>query len=314
MPFLNLTPAEAAKVAAYLSTRRQQESEPDSVNLGNPELAAWGRTLITMYNCHGCHVVPGFEDAETLVPDIYTVGANPIERFDFGLLEEEILSSGGLESPRENVGKARELWIRNKLKDPRCFDKGKHKKDIERLRMPDFQLSSRQIEALTTFLLGLTGERVPENYRRVLSDADQAVSRGRVLYRTYRCYGCHGEEGAGNVINPNYVKGTVPALNQVARVMMLWSPKDVDAVIREIVKGVPLGSLVDRPPVRRFNAVLAKYQILRDTIRQGSPAGKADPEGPEPPYHMPSWKEILGSREVDDLMVYFLSVYPWENR
>jgi mono/diheme cytochrome c family protein len=314
MPFLNLQPEEAVKIAAYLSTRRSEVYHELTVDLEAPQLAARGRTLITMYNCHGCHLVPGFEDVEPLVPDIYTVGSNPIERFDFGLLEEEILNRGGLDGPREDVVKARELWIRAKLEDPRCYDRGKYKKDVERLRMPDFQLSPRQIDTLTTFLLGLTGERVPEAYRRVPTEVERAIQRGRVLYQTYRCYGCHGEEGAGNVVNPNYVKGTVPALNQVARVMMLYRPTDVGAVVDEIVKGVPLESLSDRPPVRRFSAVLAKYQILRDTIRRGSEAGRADPEGPEPPYHMPSWKDVLGSREMDDLMVYFLSRYPWDQR
>lgn len=314
MPFLNLQREDAAKIAAYLSTLGGEVNSQEPTDLGNPELAAWGRSLITMYNCYGCHVVPGFEDTETLVPDIYTIGSNPIERFDFGLLEEEILGSAGLESPRENVGKARELWIRNKLRDPRCFDEGKYKKDFERLRMPDFKLSAEKIGALTTFLLGLTGETVPEAYRRVPSEIEKAISRGRFLFDRYRCWACHGREGVGNVVNPNYVQGTVPALNRLARVMMLWSPEDVEALTRELVKGVPLDSLLDDPPVRRFNVVLAKYEILRDTIFKGSPAGKADPEGPEPPYNMPSWREILGSRDVDDLLVYFLSTYPREER
>jgi mono/diheme cytochrome c family protein/predicted nucleic acid-binding Zn-ribbon protein len=312
MPKLELVPKEGAQIAAYLITLRTEERGDDAPDLTDPETRRMGQTLITMYNCHGCHAIPGFEDSEPLVPDIDTLGSNPIERFDFGLLEEEVLASAGLRSPRENVGKARELWIRKKLEDPRAFDEGKHKRDFERLRMPDFHLTSEQIDALTTVLLGLTSEHVPEDYRRQPRDIQRAAARGRILYETYRCAACHGEGGVGGVENPNYAKGTVPALDKAAEVMMLYDEEDTEAVMREIVRGIPLDSLLDDPPVRRFGAVVAKYHLLRDTILNGNSAGRADPEGPDPPYHMPSWDEIFDSRQVDDLLVYLLSEYPWD--
>ena len=37
-----------------------------------------------------------------------------------------------------------------------------------------------------------------------------------------------------------------------------------------------------------------------------------DPAGPEPPLQMPAWQYIVDEREIDALLVYFVSIYPWD--
>ncbi len=321
MPMLVSDPEEAAKIAAYLLSRNEAPvpdgSRPSgarrSVSLEGEDSTARGKRLVRVYNCYGCHETPGFEDAETVVPDIYTIGSKPIERFDFGLLEEQILHDGELHDPKENVGKARELWIRAKLEDPRVFDQGKYKKPDEELRMPDYQLSEEAVGQLTTLLVGMTGETVPESYRRSPGRVERVADHGRITFRNHRCYACHGEGGAGGVINPDYLAETIPALNALAEVMKLYEKEDADSIVDILERKVPLEAMLNDPPVRRFAVVVAQNDAIRETIRKGSRAGRADSEGRDPMYHMPSWNRTLSEGEINDLMVYLLMEYPWED-
>lgn len=138
------------------------------------------------------------------------------------------------------------------------------------------------------------------------------AARGKWLYRRMGCVACHGPEGRGGVPNWNYVKDTVPPLNTLAERLMLFEPEDVEAVVEEMERGVDLKSLVDDPPVPRFNVVLAQYNSVRDVIRRGNPAGKKDPQGVVPPLDMPAWGQRLSDADIDYIIAYLLTLQPWE--
>jgi len=139
------------------------------------------------------------------------------------------------------------------------------------------------------------------------------VERGEWLFQRHACFSCHGEGGHGGVPNPNYVKGTVPALDTMASDASLYYPEDIEAIISVLERGARLEDLWDDPPVPLFNVVLAKYQAVRELIRSGVPAGKLDQEGPVPPLVMPSWGQVLTDPDIDALIAYLLTLEPKEH-
>lgn len=99
-------------------------------------------------------------------------------------------------------------------------------------------------------------------------------ARGRLVYARYGCAMCHGAEGRGGFSNPNAeTDGKVPAVIYVAEG---YTPAELEKL------------LLDGTP----------------TI------GKADPNGPQPPYRMPGWRGRMTQAEVRDLVRYLMSLYP----
>lgn len=191
MPSLRLSEDEAKEIAAYLTTLRKKEPGGEHVDYSNPQRAKAGFDIVARYGCFGCHRIKGMEDRGKIGADLSDEGVKPIERFDFALLEHEIMRKIGLENPRDNVAKARIAWLTTKLKDPRIFDTGKYKKPEDKLRMPNSGLNEQEVQALVTFIVGLTGEKVPSKFKRNLSERDKAVVDGTFLIRRYNCVGCH---------------------------------------------------------------------------------------------------------------------------
>ncbi|HHT9133290.1 MAG TPA: c-type cytochrome [Candidatus Avalokitesvara rifleensis] len=191
MPNLRLDKEEAGKIAAYLVTLKENEPNTGAVDLNNAERAKEGFKIITRYGCFGCHPVKGLEDRGKIGADLSEEGVKNVERFDFALLEHELLESIGHEYVRENVSRSREKWLTTKLKDSRVFDKGKYKKTDDMLRMPDLSLTDEEVKALVTFVVGLTDENIPARYKRNLSEREKTVVDGTWLIRRYNCVGCH---------------------------------------------------------------------------------------------------------------------------
>ena len=88
-------------------------------------------------------------------------------------------------------------FLYQKLHRPRSYDYGKNNEDLkawdDRLRMPQFSWANDKdaIEEVMTFVLGLTGERIPSKYLPRYKAPTQAVAQGEKLLDRYNCRGCH---------------------------------------------------------------------------------------------------------------------------
>jgi mono/diheme cytochrome c family protein len=103
---------------------------------------------------------------------------------------------------------------------------------------------------------------------------ETGVERGRLVYERYGCALCHGPDGKGAFANPNAeTAGKVPGVIYVAE------GYTADELRRKLLDGV-------------------------HTV------GKADPNGPAPPYRMPGWAGRIGSQDLADLVEYLMSLYP----
>ncbi len=155
---------------------------------GRPLHEELGRRLITHYGCAGCHDIPGAETEALIGPELSNLGRKPLHEFDFGI---DVTGS-----PNKSA------WLLTKLSAPRSFDQGQEKEALDRLRMPQFDFSAEEREAIVTALLGFA--EVPEGHvlNRHLSERESAIEAGQRLIRENHCTGCHMLEGHGGGLNP----------------------------------------------------------------------------------------------------------------
>jgi mono/diheme cytochrome c family protein len=103
---------------------------------------------------------------------------------------------------------------------------------------------------------------------------DPALQQGAQLYQKYSCVACHGAAGVGGVYNANAQTGGM--INGVRFVAETYSKEDL---AKKILDGVPV-------------------------------VPKADPNGPNPPLAMPSYRGIVGFEEMQPLVNYLFSLRP----
>lgn len=133
------------------------------------------------------------------------------------------------------------------------------------------------------------------------------VQQGAWLFANLGCAACHGAGGRGGVANPNYVRGTVPSLHDMAeRLLHLEDPEDVQAFVARLEAG-PL-ALAPDPGIPGWRVVVAQYESTVAMIRNGSPPARKDPTGPDQPLQMPAWRFLLSDRQIDSLIAYLASL------
>ena len=77
--------------------------------------------------------------------------------------------------------------------------------------MPQFNLSEDQIDALTTFVLSLTEEKVPMEMQKRLDLKEKETEEGRLLVSKLNCNGCHALDGKTGLLRElNEDKGNAP--------------------------------------------------------------------------------------------------------
>jgi cytochrome c551/c552 len=207
MPSLRLSPEDAQDIASYLMTQKKQEpsSYADASFMDDPKLKDEGKKWVRHFGCAGCHEISGFEDEGRIGTELTYEGSKPIERLDFALFTEVAQRGGKNAEPIANPedlqrlpdGPAKTEWydhkgfFEHKLAEPEIYDKGKVKSETEALRMPNLHLSSDQIRALTTFLLGSQETSLPSTYQYKPGDSRRDIQEGWWIVKKYNCMGCH---------------------------------------------------------------------------------------------------------------------------
>src|SRR4029450_9353776 len=90
----------------------------------------------------------GFEKAQSIGTDLSEEGSKLVTRLDFAFITDLPHSSklGG---------------FGRKLHDPRIFDKGRVLQPLDKLRMPNFDLTDTEIDRLTTAIMSFQRESQP---------------------------------------------------------------------------------------------------------------------------------------------------------
>lgn len=101
-----------------------------------------------------------------------------------------------------------------------------------------------------------------------------AAARGRALYLSYGCAMCHGQDAKGGFANPN-----AESENKVPGLLMVKDGYLERELVQKVLDGAPR-------------------------------IGKADPNGPTPPYRMPGWRDRMTRADATDIAKYLISLYP----
>jgi mono/diheme cytochrome c family protein len=185
MPRYRFTKPELRALASYLAAEfvdyELEESKRTAPELITQNSAERGRELVRQYGCFNCHEIQGFEEEGKIGPDLSKVASKPLEQLVFG---------------RTQIERSHESWFKTKLKTPRVFS--------PELKMPDYDLSDKEIEALTTVLLGLTREKPPPEYVVPPSASGFALAGpvGRLI-ADVKCLTCHSIRGRGGKFAPD---------------------------------------------------------------------------------------------------------------
>ncbi len=186
-----------------------------------------GRVTISRYGCYGCHEIKNFEKSRPIGTALQDWGLKDPSRLAPEHIEEYLHHHGEPDgsSTRDRVAAAiqnattgdndseeekdRELgaaffyesllhhgrpgFLWQKLRDPRSYDYEKTSTKFydERLRMPKFPLNEQEIEAISTFVLGLVARPPAEKYVYRPKGAELAKVEGEKLLQKFNCTGCH---------------------------------------------------------------------------------------------------------------------------
>jgi cytochrome c1 len=223
MPSLRLTEEETRDIASYLMTRKHDNaSYADASYMDDPKLKNQGLSLVRNYGCAACHEIAGLEEEQRIGTELTKEGSKPLERLDFALLGHDAAKEGWY----NHKG-----FFEHKLKDPAIYDQGKEKAKQDRLKMPNFNLTKPEIDAVTTFLTGSVDATVPPRYFYTPTDQRQDIIEGWWVVRKYNCMGCHrvhvGQDTVFEVLpryqDPDWKEQKPPTLiGEGARVRPDW--------------------------------------------------------------------------------------------
>jgi len=188
MPNLRLTRREAASIARWLATLTggaTLEHAPAVLTGDAPpaELVERGRALVADYGCHGCHAVPGLENAPPVGPELDDYARKDPTTFDFAY---------AVPDPSHQTWA---IFTTGKLDAPRIY-----RRDRVDLKMPDYELSAHEIRALLVFLAGTLGDRPLDALDPDRSGRGRALDEGRQIVEDLNCRGCHVIDGRGGDI------------------------------------------------------------------------------------------------------------------
>jgi cytochrome c2 len=139
------------------------------------------------------------------------VGSKPVEQFGFGI--------------QKNIPHTRHDWIVAHLKEPARWDIGIPKAFGDINKMPNFYLSDKEVENITTALLGQVSDKVPMKGKKNLNANEAYAEKGKKLVNKYNCEGCHKIDGRGGDLtkgldDPN--EGAPYLVKQGHRVQTEW--------------------------------------------------------------------------------------------
>jgi len=200
MPQFGFSSEEAAAITAYIESEFVDWDLPDEdkSDYKHPaDFFAKGLALFNKYNCSGCHNLSAKGIAVNKGPELELIGSKNLYQIEWG--------SSSITHTLYN-------FLENKIKSPRIFG--------DQTRMPVFNLSGKQVEAITTYLLSLQKIDFPFNYLQIAPPPPVYFPKGEVakIINKYSCLQCQKIEGTGGTIAPDLsIVGSQLQLNWIKK-------------------------------------------------------------------------------------------------
>ncbi len=180
MPRFRLKENELTGMVAYIVSEFvdfEMESQPE--HIPDPAFYEKGLALFKKYNCNGCHALSAAHKSEEVGPELSLIGSKKIYEIDFG---------------KTTIDQSLPSYIHAKLATPRIFSPA--------MKMPDFQFTDEEMQAVTVALLGNTNETIPEEYIVHSKPKSTFVPQGEFgkIVKDLACMSCHVMNGNGHLV------------------------------------------------------------------------------------------------------------------
>ncbi|MHC4575936.1 MAG: c-type cytochrome [Planctomycetota bacterium] len=181
-------------IAKELKVAERKESTRDALNT----VKRWtprqrtlyvGKKLFKHYGCFGCHEIAEYKNETPIGTELTQWGSKLIDRLEWN---------------HAPIERTRFDFAYTKMINPRIYDRGMPRRDrpYERLRMPRFGFTPEEARNISTFLVGLVADPVPEPSLFKPDSHQEDILHGRRILRRYNCQGCHLVEGEGGDLWP----------------------------------------------------------------------------------------------------------------
>jgi mono/diheme cytochrome c family protein len=181
------TDEDLYKVTQYIQAKL---TDPDLLSdvpqLGAPtnDEATLGHRLFLEKGCAGCHTIEGVAPQKDFGPDLSALGGKNVSQLEFGTSK----------IPRNLIS-----YIQAKVTDPLSVNPA--------ARMPQYHVTSADLDAITTALLSMTGTPASSGKQKLIvpqrsAEFHPAGEFGKV-YERYKCYVCHQFNGYGGTLAPD---------------------------------------------------------------------------------------------------------------
>jgi len=177
--------------------RRFAGENPDYAwNDADELLLAVGEKQIQHYGCFSCHNINGMEGMNPIGVELTNWGSKTVDKLAWEFRANILADANDWDlHTREEFKHYRENWIHEKLSNTRVFDEEKVRAPLERLRMPLFNLTAEDKQAITTFVVGLVDDEV-EDAKMIPTPEQAAMDHGMRVVRQNNCMACHVIEPA----------------------------------------------------------------------------------------------------------------------
>ena len=184
MPHYRFNDGQVATLAGFLQAKADSDLLANvHLDAATPEQIAHGKRLVSDYGCASCHEIAGIKKPENFAPELSRIGSKPITQLIF-------LSGMPHTLPD---------YIAGKIKQPRAFSPG--------LKMPQYTLTSTQIDSLTTALLSLNDRSysLPSSLEVSATPESNYEPAGKAgkLMTDLACFSCHRINGHGGDMAPD---------------------------------------------------------------------------------------------------------------
>ncbi len=237
MPHYRFDEKQIAILAAFLEAKKD-DGLLANVHLdpATQEEIAHGKQLVTESGCAACHEINGIKKPDNFAPDLSRVGSRGLAQLAFA----------------PGVAHTLPDYIAAKISNPRAFGAS--------LKMPHFNLTTRQINALTTALLAMTDRAQTQkaSFRiasKVDSDYRPAGAAGK-LVADLRCFSCHRINGHGGDMAPDLSwEGTA-----VQRAWLVQFLKNPETLRPALIRRMPKLNLTDAEVSTLTDYIMTVYQ------------------------------------------------------
>ncbi|MAG56804.1 MAG: hypothetical protein CMJ83_10975 [Planctomycetes bacterium] len=208
--------------AKYLS------SEKALNELQDPARAKLGKAIVKHLGCAGCHEIKGLEKEDRVGTELTKEGSKPIERLDFGTLTHAYYGKKTYKhkwffedklrdpkiwdtdkerpdyftrlkmpeffppvEPRPDFPEGRARWASEIKAKIAAIDEDADDYDAQRAILEKPLQVYKDIDALTTFLLGSVAAELPPSLKYEPTGLKKDIQEGWWVIKKYNCEGCH---------------------------------------------------------------------------------------------------------------------------